>query len=70
MHEGAASKKLQLSLEPDTIYRSMTAAKVTPGMLLQATVGSREEKGYMLTLGFKDEAKGFLPSSEHDLTNG
>jgi len=33
---------------------------VTPGMLLQAFVESKEEKGYMLNLGFKDGAKGFL----------
>jgi hypothetical protein len=29
-------------------------------MFLQATVESKEEKGYFLNLGFKDEAKGFL----------
>lgn len=59
-HEGPVSKKLQLSLDPATIYRTLSAEKVTPGMLLQAVVESKEEKGYILNLGFKDGAKGFL----------
>lgn len=58
--KGTQSKKLQLSIEPSTIYRSLQVSKVTPGMFLQATVESKEEKGYFLNLGFKDEAKGFL----------
>ena len=29
-------------------------------MMLQAIVASKEEKGYFLNLGFKDDAKGFL----------
>lgn len=29
-------------------------------MFIQATVESKEEKGYFLDLGFKDGAKGFL----------
>lgn len=43
-----------------TIYRNHTTSKITPGMLLQAIVESKEEKGYFLNIGFKDGAKGFL----------
>jgi hypothetical protein len=38
----------------------MQAAKVTPGMMLQGFVESKEEKGYFIQYGFKDGAKGFL----------
>jgi hypothetical protein len=33
-------------------------------MFIQATVESKEEKGYFLNLGFKDAAKGFLKFKE------
>lgn len=33
-------------------------------MLLQAVVESKEAKGYILNLGFKDHTKGFLKFSE------
>jgi len=33
-------------------------------MLLQAIIESKEEKGYFLNLGFKDQARGFLKYSE------
>ena len=58
--KGSTSKKLQLSIDPSSLYRSLSASKVTPGMFLQAVVESKEEKGYFLNLGFKDEAKGFV----------
>jgi hypothetical protein len=70
-HEGPVSKKLQLSLDPATIYRTLSAEKVTPGMLLQAVVESKEEKGYFLNLGFKDGAKGFLAfQTDNDFVKG
>jgi len=49
-----------LSIDPTTIYKNHTISKITPGMLLQAIVESKEEKGYFLNIGFKDGAKGFL----------
>jgi hypothetical protein len=49
-----------LSVDPTTIYKNHTTSKITPGMFLQATVESKEEKGYFLSIGFKDGAKGFL----------
>lgn len=58
--KGTQSKKLQLSVEPSALYRTLQVSKVTPGMLLQAVVESKEEKGWFLDLGFKDGAKGFL----------
>ena len=39
-------------------------SKVSPGMVLQAVVESKEEKGYFLNLGFKDNSKGFLKYPE------
>ena len=58
--KGKESKKLQLSIDPSLIYKTLQVSKVTPGMMLQAIVASKEEKGYFLNLGFKDDAKGFL----------
>jgi hypothetical protein len=54
------SKKLQLTIDPATIYKTISVSKVTPGMMLQAVVSSREEKGFFLDIGFKDGSKGFL----------
>ena len=48
------------------MYRTFSADKITPGMFLQAVVASQEEKGYILDLGFKDGAKGFLKFSAAD----
>ena len=39
-------------------------------MLLQAVVESKETKGYVLDLGFKDGAKGFLKSTNVDQLPG
>jgi hypothetical protein len=46
------------------MYLQLSAQKVTPGMFLQAVVESKEEKGYFLQLGFKDQARGFLKFPE------
>lgn len=54
------NRKLQLSLEPAQINKGLASDKVTAGMVLQAIVESKETKGYVLNLGFKDGAKGFL----------
>lgn len=39
-------------------------------MILQAVVGTREPKGYMVDLGFKDGAKGFVKADDKALTPG
>jgi len=54
------NRKVQLSLAPEVVNKSLAAEKVSPGMFLQAVVQSKEQKGYMLDLGFKDGAKGFV----------
>lgn len=57
---GNKNRKLQLSLDPVWVNRGFDATKVTPGMLLQGVVESKELKGYVINLGFKDQAKGFV----------
>ena len=57
---GNLNRKLQLSLEPKTLNWSLSGTTVTENMFLQAEVQSREAKGYILDLGFKDGASGFL----------
>jgi hypothetical protein len=36
---------------------------MTKGMVLTATVESKEAKGYILNLGFRDQTKGFMKFS-------
>ena len=59
-----------MSIDPTSIYRNHTTSKITPGMLLQAIVESKEEKGYFLNIGFKDGAKGFLKFNGQDYAVG
>jgi hypothetical protein len=61
-HESSGNKnrKLQLTADPIWINRGFDASKVTQGMVLQGTVESKELKGYIINLGFKDSAKGFV----------
>ena len=58
------NRKLQLSIEPDMVNRGIVSDKVTPGMLLQGLVKSKESKGYMVDLGLKDGATGFIKFSQ------
>ena len=58
---GNKNRKLQLSLDPVWVNRGFDATKVTPGMLLQGIIESKELKGYIVNLGFKDQSKGFVP---------
>jgi len=39
-------------------------------MVLQAVIESKEQKGYILDIGFKDGAKGFLKLDSTDLKTG
>lgn len=39
-------------------------------MVLQAVIESKEQKGYILNLGFKDDAKGFVKFDGEDLKQG
>lgn len=57
---GNKNRKLQLSLDPKLINRSLTADTVTTSMVLQGTIESKEAKGYMIDLGLKDKSKGFV----------
>ena len=58
---GNKNRKLQLSIDPMWINRGIESTKVTPGMLLQGSIESKELKGYVVNLGLKDQAKGFVP---------
>jgi hypothetical protein len=68
---GNLNRKLQLSLEPSVVNVNLKGEAVTENMLFQALVQSREAKGYMLDLGFKDKAAGFVKfSTENEEMNG
>ena len=62
---GRPNGKLQLSLDPNSYNRSLTADKVNPGMLLQGTIEGKEQKGFVISLGFKDNTKAFLKFDEN-----
>lgn len=64
------NRKLQLTLDPKQIYKGLGSDKVTSGMILQAVVESKEQKGLMLNIGFKDGAKGFLKADGENLKPG
>ena len=64
------NRKLQLTLDPRQIYKGLGSEKVTSGMLLQAVIESKEQKGYILNIGFKDGAKGFLKSDGTEFKTG
>ena len=51
---GNKNRKLQLSLDPLWVNRGFDVTKVTPGMFLQGVIESKELKGYVVNLGFKD----------------
>ena len=53
-------RKLQLSIEPSLLAKSLSAQSVTKNMILQAQVEAKEEKGYICNVGFKDGCKAFL----------
>ena len=44
--------------------RYLTADTVTKFMVIQGIIESKEAKGFILNLGFKDKTKGFLKYSE------
>lgn len=58
------NRKLQLSLAPEHTNRGISVDKVTIGMLLQGTIASKESKGYMVDLGLKDGARGFVKADD------
>ena len=58
------NRKIQLSLDCVHINKHLTTDTVTKSMVLQAHVESKEAKGYILDLGFRDKAKGFLKFSD------
>ena len=39
-------------------------SNVTKGMVIQGLVESKESKGFLIDLGFKDQAKGFVKLSD------
>ena len=58
---GNRNKKLQLSVIPELINKSLTADNLQTNMLLQGIVESKEAKGFLVNFGLKDKTKGFLP---------
>jgi len=59
-HGSGVNRKVQMTLDPSVINRQLSSKNASRGMILQAQVESKEAKGYILNLGFKDETKGFL----------
>ena len=57
---GNRNRKLQLSVDPTQVNRGLSSDKVTTGMLLQGVIESAEAKGFMVDIGLKDKAKGFI----------
>lgn len=64
------NRKLQLSLDPKSVNKGLALEKVTSGMLLQAIVESKEDKGYILSLGLKDGTKGFVKCNHSETQLG
>jgi len=68
------NRKLQLTLDEKLINKTQNVDVVTKNMVLQVTIESKEAKGYILNLGFKDHTKGFMKFSdkanEKSLKNG
>ena len=58
------NRKIQLTLDCAHINKHLATDTVTKSMVLQARVESKEAKGYILDLGFRDQAKGFLKFSD------
>jgi hypothetical protein len=56
------NRKVQLNL--DRSYKQLSEDSLSKGMMLQCQVESKEAKGYILNLGFKDNCKGFLKTSD------
>jgi hypothetical protein len=61
---GNQNKKLQLTIEPELINKSLTAESVTPNMFLQGIVEAKEAKGFLINFSMKDKAKGFVSFSD------
>lgn len=59
-HGSGVNRKVQMSIEPAVINRLLSSKNVGRGMVLQGVVSSKEAKGYIIDLGFKDETKAFL----------
>lgn len=65
MQSGRAglNRKLQLTLEENYINKGQNIDHITKGMVFTATVESKEAKGFILNLGFRDQTKGFMKFS-------
>ncbi len=53
-----------MSISLEEVNKGLTGVKVTKNMLIQGRVKSKEEKGYLVDLGFKDKSQGFLKFSD------
>lgn len=58
------NRKIQLSLDCVQINKNLSASTVSKSMVFQAIVESKEAKGYILNLGFRDNTKGFMKFTE------
>ena len=55
-----------MTLQPSILNRQLSSQNVVKGIVLQGTVESKEAKGYIINLGFKDGSKGFLKVSKDE----
>jgi hypothetical protein len=64
------NRKIQLSLDSVQLNKNLSATSVSKSMVFQAVIESKEAKGYILNLGFRDNCKGFLKFGEKDFKKG
>lgn len=70
---GTQNKKLQLSVDPEVVNKALSTESITPNMILQGIVESKEAKGFLINLGLKGKARGFVSFSgtgAEDITVG
>lgn len=58
------NRKVQLTMDLKFLNKMLDVSKITKNMILMAQVESKEAKGYILDLGLKDKAKGFLKTDD------
>lgn len=57
------SQRVRLTIDPVVTNAGVSAADLTPGLVLSAAVTSAEDHGYALELGVSGDMHGFMPSS-------
>ena len=64
LSSGKAGLNRKVQLTFSRVNKQLSEATLSKGMMLQTTIDSKEAKGYILSLGFKDNCKGFLKFTE------